>query len=59
MDYLGEIVGNLGFPAAVAMFLLIRLEEKLATLGECIKRLTVAVERMEATVRTQMVRRSD
>lgn len=52
-----ELFANLAFPAAVAIYLLIRLEEKLAAVGDRVQRLAVAVERLEATVRTHLARR--
>ena len=45
MEELVVLVGNFGFPVAVSMYLLIRLEGKLETLTESIHSLTEVLVR--------------
>jgi len=38
-----DLIGNVGFPIAVTAFLLVRLEQRLASLEKSISNLTVAL----------------
>lgn len=42
------LIGNVGFPIAVTAFLLVRLEQRLASLEQSIGKLTVAIIEREA-----------
>lgn len=46
MDELVNIIGNFGFPIAVTIYLLVRIESKLAQLTESIHELTTAIKSM-------------
>lgn len=42
------VCGQLGFPAVVALYLLVRFERKLGDLTTAIQRVTIVCERIEA-----------
>ncbi|MDY6826537.1 MAG: YvrJ family protein [Bacillota bacterium] len=45
MDEVVTLIGNFGFPVAVSLYLLVRLEGKLETLTESIHSLSEAINR--------------
>lgn len=40
-------IANLGFPIAITLYLLIRMESKIETLSNSINQLTLTIEKME------------
>ena len=46
IEELVPLVANIGFPAVIAFYLLIRIEKKLDELSTCIKELSNNVSRM-------------
>lgn len=44
MEELLALVGNFGFPIAVSVYLLVRLEGRLECLTESIRKLSIAIE---------------
>lgn len=40
-------IANLGFPIAITLYLLIRMESKIETLSNSINQLTMTIEKME------------
>lgn len=40
-------IANLGFPIAITLYLLIRMESKIETLSNSINHLTLTIEKME------------
>ena len=42
-----QSIANLGFPIAITLFLLIRMESKIETLSNSINQLTMTIEKME------------
>ncbi len=42
-----QSIANLGFPIAITLFLLIRMESKIETLSNSINKLTLTIEKME------------
>jgi len=46
MPELVPLIGNLGFPIAVSVYLLVRIEGKLEILTESIRELSAAIGRM-------------
>lgn len=47
MDELLTQVANLGFPIAVTVYLLVRIESKLSQLSDTIQDLTIAIKEMK------------
>lgn len=47
MDDILNLIGNFGFPIAVAVYLLVRIEAKLNQLTESICELTTAIKTMK------------
>lgn len=42
-----QSIANLGFPIAITLYLLIRMESKIETLSNSINKLTLTIEKME------------
>ena len=42
-----QSIANLGFPIAITLYLLIRMESKIETLSNSINKLTLTIENME------------
>lgn len=42
-----QSIANLGFPIAITLYLLIRMESKIETLSNSINQLTMTIEKME------------
>lgn len=42
-----QSIANLGFPIAITLYLLIRMESKIETLSNSINQLTLTIEKME------------
>lgn len=47
MEELMSTIANIGFPIAMATYLLIRIEEKLTTLTDCINGLSKSIESLK------------
>ncbi len=47
MEELVMIIGNWGFPIAVSLYLLVRIEGKLENLADSIRRLSEAISRQD------------
>jgi len=49
---LANLIGNIGFPVAITLFVLIRLESKITKLTECVKLLAGKTERIIDKLKT-------
>ncbi|HOL18570.1 MAG TPA: YvrJ family protein [Bacillota bacterium] len=49
MEEVVTMIGNWGFPIAVSVYLLVRIEGKLENLTDSIRRLSEAITRQEAS----------
>lgn len=47
MEELYSAVSNIGFPIVVTLYLLIRIEGKLDSLGSCINALTATIDKLQ------------
>lgn len=50
MEELIKVISNVGFPIAVAVYLLIRSERKMEVLSESIANLTLAVDKLNKEI---------
>lgn len=52
MEELMKLISNVGFPIAVAAYLLVRTEKKMDVLNDSINKLTVAVDKLNEKIDT-------
>lgn len=52
MEELMKLISNVGFPIAVAAYLLVRTEKKMEVLNDSITKLTTAVDKLNEKIDT-------